>query len=132
MIYLPDWLPESTNIKTPTEQFFVDYVVRAQFTTGKPDDFLIDHRYPNKFTDVSYYRGSRSIKIYRANTPHHLFLYEKKMEHTVGLFGAQRSVTLITWKQNTFYPGEKIKISLSNDNTKCDKPVKSFKFKLYR
>jgi hypothetical protein len=61
MIYLPDWLPESMKIKTPTEQFVVEYIVRAQFTTGKPDDFLIDNRYPNKFNDISYYRGSRSI-----------------------------------------------------------------------
>ena len=61
-LYLPEWLPESIDLHLPNEeQFHVEYTVRAQFTTSRLADTVIDPRFPGKFVDVSKYRGWRTI-----------------------------------------------------------------------
>ena len=51
-----------------------------------------------------------------------------------GLFGvmSDKCVTEIFMTQNTFYWGDKIKIRLDCDNSKCTKPVFNFKAKIIR
>jgi sporulation-control protein spo0M len=57
------------------------------------------------------------------------------MTHKIGGmmgFGNQTATTRVVINQNEYYPGEKLKVTLHYDGKKCDKPVKSFKFKLFR
>ena len=46
--------------------------------------------------------------------------------------GSYSSETKITFKQNQFFPGERIKVYIENDNTKNKFAIKNFKFKLFR
>ena len=104
-IYLPEWLPESCHLQMARdEQFFVEYLVRAQFTTQDKSDFLIDPRFPGKFTEISKFRGWRRFFVYAPqNKPHHQIYFEKKITHKAGGLmgiGSYSSETKITFKQN--------------------------------
>lgn len=46
--------------------------------------------------------------------------------------GASEATSTITLDKETFAPGEKIQVHIDMDNTKCKKPVKSFKVKMKR
>lgn len=46
--------------------------------------------------------------------------------------GASKCLTSIHLEKNEFYSGQKAPIRIVCDNSKCDKNIKSFKFKLYR
>lgn len=61
------------------------------------------------------------------------FQQELKLE-IGGVFGLGAKVckTTIYLEKNEFYAGEKIPVRIVCDNTKCEKAVKSFKFKLFR
>ena len=48
------------------------------------------------------------------------------------LFGSTESTCEVKFVKNQYYPGEMIDIWLDCDNSKCDKAVKSYKFKLHR
>lgn len=57
------------------------------------------------------------------------------MTHSTGGIigmGSQKSTTTVVVQQNCLLPGEKIKVTIDYDGRKCDKKVKSFKFKLFR
>lgn len=38
----------------------------------------------------------------------------------------------VSFNKNQYYPGESVDIWLDTDNSKCSKPIKSYKFKLFR
>jgi hypothetical protein len=63
MLYLPEWLPDSIDLKLGSERFFVEYSVRAQFTPTLSNEMVTDLRLPKRFANVSLYRGSRTIYI---------------------------------------------------------------------
>lgn len=46
--------------------------------------------------------------------------------------GSTRCTTQIIFTQNEFYTGRKATVKIICDNSQCDKPVKSFKFKLHQ
>ena len=48
------------------------------------------------------------------------------------VLGGSRSVTLVSFNQQQFYPGDKCEVKLICDNTQCSTAVKSFKIKLKR
>ena len=48
------------------------------------------------------------------------------------LFGSTESKCEVRFIKNQYYPGEMVDIWLDCDNSKCDKNVKSYKFKLHR
>ena len=62
---LPTWLPDSFEIKQGAERFMVEYTLRAQLVPLRSKDLVTDIRLPNRFINVSIYRGSRKIQIYQ-------------------------------------------------------------------
>jgi len=46
--------------------------------------------------------------------------------------GSYESTTTVTLKQNVFFAGDSIKVSIHNDNSKNKHSIKNFKFKLAR
>ena len=89
---------------------------------------------PGKHWNVSVFRGSRRIHIYKLVEEIPLKNYKLQIRSQVGfkLFGSTESVAEIKFTKNVFYPGELIDIHLSCDNSQCSKDVKSYKFKLHR
>ena len=51
-----------------------------------------------------------------------------------GLFGIAktRAITQIIFENNEYYVGDKIRVKIICDNSKCSNKVKEFKLKLYR
>ena len=47
-------------------------------------------------------------------------------------FGSSKCETTVYFLKNEFYTGQKAQVRIVCDNTKCDKAVKSFKFKVFR
>ena len=65
-VYLPSWLPESTNYKTKKDRFLTEYTLRVQMIPKNKAKFVDDPRFPpGKFGKVSQFRGSRTIYIYK-------------------------------------------------------------------
>ena len=65
MLYLPNWLPDSTLLKTKIgEVFSVEYTVRAQFIPRNVRDFVVDARIPDRYRNISIFRGSQKILVY--------------------------------------------------------------------
>ena len=82
-----------------TERFYVEYTVRAYFTTRRSSDYVIDPRFPGRFNRVTQYRGWRRLFVYRPSKPHHLCYYQKEVKHHCGGFlglGQQEATTRIT------------------------------------
>ena len=46
--------------------------------------------------------------------------------------GSSEAKSVISLEKTRFFPGEKIKVKFDMDNSRCKKPVKSFKIKLSR
>lgn len=96
MIYLPDWLPDSLELKSGEELFLVEYSIRAQLTPAAPTDLVTDMRLPKRFNQISKYRGSRTLTVY--SKPHPQASIEVKLEIEVSIggvmgFGASKSMT---------------------------------------
>lgn len=104
MLYLPNWLPDSTLLKTKAgEVFSVEYTVRAQFIPRSARDFVVDARIPDRFRNISIFRGSRKILVYQPFSQHPKINFTKKIEASVGglpLFGGTKSSSTITFTQN--------------------------------
>ena len=136
MLYLPNWLPDSTLLKTKGgELFCVEYTVRAQFIPNNPRDYATDSRIPERYQNISIYRGSRKILVYQPFLQHPRIDYVRKIEANVGAvlgMGGSKSTSTITFVQNQFYPGEQLRFLLECDNSKCKVAVKNFKFKCFR
>ena len=62
---LPDWLPESTILKTEKHKLFVEYTLRAQFIPRSKRMYAVDVRFPKKYENISLFRGSRKIYVYK-------------------------------------------------------------------
>lgn len=48
----------------------VEYTLRAQFTPNIEKEIVSDMRFPQRFHNVSLFRGSRSIVVYNAPLIH--------------------------------------------------------------
>ena len=46
--------------------------------------------------------------------------------------GSSEAKSVISLEKTRFFPGEKIKVKFDMDNSRCKKPVKSFRIKLSR
>jgi hypothetical protein len=46
VIYLPEWLPDSIEMKIGAESFFVEYTVRVQYTPVYANEMVTDSRMP--------------------------------------------------------------------------------------
>ena len=97
----------------------------------------VDSRFPQKFGKISQFRGSRTIYIYKAYEAPPLLNYKSSIKAEVGglgvkLFGSSVSTFEVTFPRNTYYPGEKVAVSINCDNSKCKTPVKCYKMKLFR
>ena len=58
-----------------------------------------------------------------------------ELKNKIGGFlgmGSTDAVSEIFFEKNEYYLGETAKVRIVCDNSKCDKPIKSFKFKLHR
>lgn len=89
---------------------------------------------PGKYWNVSLFRGSRRVNIYQPYQDIPLKNYKLMIKSSVGLrlFGSTESKCEVRFVKNQYYPGEMVDIWLDCDNSKCDKNVKSYKFKLHR
>lgn len=56
------------------------------------------------------------------------------MKSSVGVkfFGATEATLEVRFNKNVYYPGDLVDIYMDCDNTKCNKDVRSYKFKLHR
>lgn len=135
LVRLPQWLPESTILKTETCKYFMEYTLRAQFKPKNPNDYVFDEKLPKRYEGVSLFRGSRKVYIYQ---PHQFapkvqlnFQIKTKVGGFFG-FGNVEVTTQCLLEQNQFYPGERVKIKILCDNKNSKSAVRNFKFKLYR
>jgi len=64
--------------------FFVEYLVKAQFTPCKEVDMISDMRIPSRFKNVSLYRGSRLITVFSVPTEKPQIQYTQKIENYIG------------------------------------------------
>ena len=89
---------------------------------------------PGKFWNVSIFRGSRRISIYHPpkQIPPQNYKLQIRSKVGLGIFGSSESTCEVRFTRNIYYPGEMVEIALDCDNTKCDKDVRSYKFKLHR
>lgn len=121
----------SANLKNTFLQ--VRYEVRAQFVPVESADWA---RYQNELDAVSKFRChhmffanyDRMIDFPSHNTM-------KELDVQIGGFKGFMSTSCkakVYLKQNQYLSGDKIEVRMECDNSKCDKDVKSFKFKLYR
>ena len=133
-IYTPNWLPETALIKTRKDRLTVEYTVRAQLTPRDHRNFVDHPNFPSKYDNVSMFRGSRRIHMYMAPKEIPPQNYKLTIRSKVGLklFGSTESTCEVKFNKNQYYPGDEVDIWLDCDNTKCDKKVRSYKFKLFR
>ena len=134
-LYLPQWLPESTSLRFGSEKFFVEYTVRAQFTPSTAAGYVADRRFPTKYKDISLFRGSRKLYVYYQPTPAPQIQFTQEIKKEIGGimgFGGSKSISIIDFHKNVFYPGEDINITINSDNSRCSKPIRNYKFKLFR
>lgn len=64
-LYTPNWLPETALFTTKKDRFMVEYTIRAQFTPRDHRNFVDHPTFPNKYENVSLFRGSRRVMIYQ-------------------------------------------------------------------
>ena len=133
-VYTPGWLPESTLFKTRKDRFAVEYTIRAQFTPRDPSLYVDHPTLPGKYSNVSVFRGSRRLYIYQPVRELAPKNYRLEIKSKVGLrlFGSSQSTCEIRFNRNQYCPGDMVDIWLNCDNSKCDKAVRSYKFKLFR
>jgi len=133
-IFTPTWLPESTLYKTLKNRFTIEYTLRAQFTPREPSHYVDHPQLPGTHWNVSMFRGSRKVFIYQPAkeiTPQN-FKLTMKANVGVKFFGSTESTLEVRFNKNIYYPGDIIDIYVDCDNTKCNKDVRSYKFKLHR
>ena len=134
-ITLPAWLPPSTVISANLKSTFlhVRYEVRAQFVPVEQDDWA---RYQNENEAVSKLRCSRMLFVNFDKTQDFPeFNDRRELNVSVGGikgFMSTQCKTNVYLKQNQYLSGDTIQVRIECDNSKCDKDVKSFKFKLIR
>ena len=134
-VFTPAWLPETSLYKTRKDIFTVEYTLRAQFTPRDSSKFVDHPVVPGKFWNVSLFRGSRKISIYKPRQEFPQKNYRLELRTTTGLikfFGSTETIVGCRFNQNIYYPGQKIDIWLDTDNSKCGKAIKNYKFKLFR
>lgn len=136
-VYLPEWLPESCLYKSKTDKFWVEYTLRAQFTPVDKKMFVYDPVFQSKYANVSLFRGSRKIQIFKKPEPVKDHNYKLQIKTSVGnlglkLFGSSESICHVSFSRNVYWPGDQVPIGIDCDNTKCKAGVKSYKFKLFR
>lgn len=91
-LVLPEWLPDSLVYRKESDLFTIEYTMRAQFTTPNPKDYVVDARLPQRFTNVSIYRGHRTLFVYSKFKEHTVIDKRIKLEHRVGgVFGLGQS-----------------------------------------
>ena len=85
--------------------------MRAQFEPTNTEEYLVDSRWPEKFKNVSPFRGSRKIQVYRpfVEPTVYNFKYEIRME-VGGFFGLGKSkcISKVTLPTNEYYPSQDI------------------------
>lgn len=134
-ITLPAWLPPSTVISANLKNTFlqVRYEIRAQFVPVEQGDWA---RYQNEMDAVSTLRCQRMFFVnFEKRVDFPVFNERRELNVQVGGikgFMSTQCKTNIYLKQNQYLSGEKIQVRVECDNSKCDKDVKSFKFKLIR
>ena len=136
---IPYWLPENTftTAKEPysengkdDQECCLSYMLRAQFVPNNEKDW-VDARYK-----IAKFRGERFIWVQR---PLPEFWLEPNLRQVLlqkvgGFMGiaSDQVVTRIYFDKNIYQPGETIKVAIECDNSKCSKPITSFKLKLKR
>ena len=131
---VPDWLPTSTMLYTDKDSAFfqVRYELRAYFEPVHTKDWAVNL---SSATRVSLFRGQRSLFISQPVKEFPPLKLTAQLEDVIGGvwgMGSTKCTTQIIFSQNEFYTGNKATVRIICDNSQCDKPVKSFKFKLLK
>lgn len=91
--------------------------------------------YMNLAEQISSFRNERPIYIFKPpvenivkNIPSEL---KQKIGGVMG-WGSEFCTSRVIFEKNQYLPGEKAKVKIICDNSKCKKAVQSFKFKLKR
>lgn len=129
---VPEWLPASVLFaenKNNCERFEISYTLSAQFVPARHQDWA------DAKQTVSLFRGEIPVYIFRPayeiQARNLKFNLKSKVGGLLG-FGKSDCVTDIIFDKNEYYLGDKAKIKIICDNSKCSKAVRGFKFKLHR
>lgn len=107
----------------------IRYELRAQLTPANTDGWV------NKLQTVSKVRAAKSIFVNNVKDTYPKLSLRQELKLEIGGvmgLGASSCKTMIEIDQNEFTAGSKAQIKITCDNEKCDKAVKSFKFKVHR
>ena len=130
-LMMPAWVPSSVIHHSEELEMQITYKVRAQFEPANPQHWA------DQDLKISHYRGEQVIWVQRPMPeslpppPKMDFKLDLKIGGFFGIAGKQ-SITEVIFEKNNYQPGDKAVVTVKCDNTKCDKDVKSIKFKLKR
>jgi hypothetical protein len=89
----------------------------------------------NEKEQISQFRGQTLVIIFRPTlifpTRDLKFTLKNKIGGFIG-FGKTECISEIMFDRNEYYIGETAKVRIICDNSRCDKAVRGFKFKLHR
>lgn len=128
---LPDWLPASMLLASHHEnaKLSIEYFIQAQFT---PVDH---HMWASESKQISMFRGQTFVYVFRPSLIFPArdlkFTLKNKIGGFIG-FGSTECVSQIIFDRNEYYIGDTARVKIICDNTKCEKAVRGFKFKLHR
>ena len=137
-------MSESIMLQFNENNLSVTYYLVAQVEPRRPEDFASQQDSISKLrTDYALYLyrperieeskgvGNPSGNMGAASDPNLSRTMVNKIGGMAGI-GSTEAKSVINLTKEEFAPGEKIQVAIDMDNTKCAKPVKSFKIKLKR
>lgn len=107
----------------------IEYFIKAQFTP------LNHHDWANQKEGISSFRGQTLIYIFRPTLIFPAQDLKFTLKNKIGGFlgmGTTECISEIVFDRNEYYIGEKARVRIICDNSKCEKAVRGFKFKLHR
>lgn len=90
----------------------VEYTLRAQFTPSNPKAYVYDPLFTAAYSNVSMFRGSRKVFVYRPmDEMPESKNFKMTMTKQVGglgikLFGSSECVMDVWFNKNEYWPGE--------------------------
>lgn len=121
-LQIPEWLPASMMLGGDHEsaQLSIQYSIRAQFTPQNVVDWADPHKH------ISSFKGTRMIYVYRPSIQNPPKEFKFKLKSEVGGFigiNTSEAHTEVFFDKNQYYLGEKARIRMVCDNTKCRKDI---------
>jgi hypothetical protein len=107
----------------------IEYYIQAQFTP------LNHHDWANHKEGISAFRGQTLVYIFRPTLIFPARDLKFTLKNKIGGFlgmGTTECISEIIFDRNEYYIGETAHVRIICDNSRCEKAVRGFKFKLHR